>query len=83
MRLKTQSTLQNSPTKSGLSFFNIDISSIFEDIDALSLTYVDNDITKIKDLEPNTTTIISVLSKLKWIYEKPILLCGEKASKSL
>ena len=54
-----------SPTKCGLSLFNINISSRFENVDAFPLAYVDNDITKFKNLELNTTTAISIIGTLK------------------
>lgn len=67
-----------SPTKCGLSLFNINISSRFENIDAFPLAYVDNDITKFKNLELNTTTAISIIGTLKQKSEMQIALHGVK-----
>ena len=66
-----------SPTKYGLSLFNTITGSIVQNIDALPFAYVDN-ITKLENLEPNTTAAISFIGKLKWKSEIPIALCGEK-----
>ena len=50
-----------SPTKCGLSLFNINISSRFENVDAFPLAYVDNDITKFKNLELLSMMVLAVI----------------------
>lgn len=49
-----------------------------KDSDALPFVHVKNDISRLKDLDPNTTGVISVIGKLKQKSEMQVVLCGEK-----
>ena len=49
-----------------------------KDSHALPFAHVKNDISRLKDLDPNTTGVISVIGKLKQKSEMQVVLCGEK-----
>ena len=72
-----------SPSKSGITFFNSNTGSRFEDLQTLPFAYVDTVSTNIENIDPNGTSSITVIGEVKWNAEQREVFVGEKKLKRI